>query len=159
MKKLLILALVASLIAGALIGPAAAGKKKKKKKKPQRVERVVEMEYQLAALGVGDPAGTGACPAATNSCGRAATGPEDRWVKVEITDATGTPTSFSLGQDTDPDALGTEKDLGEFCGSTGDEPIEIEPGFEILVFPWLLGPACQSAGTTGTVTMTISNLP
>lgn len=157
MKKTLIIALALSLVAGALAMPASA--KKKKKKKPVRVERVVETTYDLAAIGVGDPVGSGACPAATNSCGRAATGPDEKYVKVEIADATGLPVSFNLGQDTDPAALGTEHQLGRFCGTTGDEPIEIVPGAEILVFPWIFGPSCASVGTTGTVSFTISNLP
>lgn len=158
MKKSIVLVLALALIAGSFAAPAAA-KKKKKKKAPVRVERVVETVYDLAALGVGDPVGSGACPAATNSCGRAATGLDEKFVKVEITDATGLPVSFNLGQDTDPDTLGTEHQLGRFCGTTGDEPIEIVPGAEILVFPWAVGPACGSVGTTGTVSFTISNLP
>lgn len=157
MKKSVILVLVLGLIAGSFAAPAMA--KKKKKKKPARVERVVETAYELGALGVGEPLGTGACLAATNSCGRAATGPDEKFVTVEITDATGLPVSFSLGQDTDPAELGTEHDLGEFCGTTGDEPIEIVPGAEILVFPWTVGPACASVATSGTVAFTISNLP
>jgi hypothetical protein len=157
MKKTVVTFMVLALVGSALAAPAIAGKKKKKK--PVRVERVVETTYDLAALGIGAPAGTGACPAATNSCGRAATGLEEKYVVVEIADASGTATAFSLGQDTDPAALGTEHDLGEFCGTTGDVPIEIVPGAEILVFPWAAGPACASVGTTGTVTLTISNLP
>lgn len=156
MKKTIVAALAISLVAGALAMPATA---KKKKKKPARVERVVETTYDLAALGIGDPVGAGVCLGATNSCGRAPTGPDEKYVKVEIADATGLPTSFTLGQDTDPAALGTEHQLGEFCGTTGDAPIEIIPGAEILVFPWTAGPACAALGTTGTVTFTLSNLP
>ena len=156
MKKTLVVALAISLVAGALAMPATA---KKKKKKPARVERVVETVYDVAAIGVGSPLGVGACPAATNSCGRAAVGADEEYVKVEIADATGLPTSFTLGQDTDPGAVGTEHSLGVYCGTTGDEPIKILPGVEILVFPWAVGPACASLGTTGTVSFTLSNLP
>lgn len=154
MKKILVTAVVIGLVAGSLAAPAVA-----KKKKPKRVERVVETVYELPATGVGAPVGSGVCFGATNSCGRAAVGAGEKFVKVEITDASGLPVSFDLGQDTDPDAFGTEHDLGQFCGTTGDKPIEIVPGAEILVFPWMIGPSCASVGTTGTVTLTISNLP
>ena len=157
MKRFLVLALVLGLVAGALVGPATAGKKKKKKK-PKRVERVVETKYEAPAFGAAPP-GNGVCLRPTNSCGDIATGPKEKYVKVEITDATGLPVAFHLGQDTDPDALGTESSLGDFCGTTGDEPIEIEPGFTIVVFPWALGITCASVATQGTVTGTLSNLP
>ena len=151
MKKTLVLAILLGLLAGALFAPEAAAKKKKKK----RVERVVESEYQAPAIGT---TGNGACLNATNSCGRALPAAGEKYVKVEIDDATGTPVSFSLGQDSDPEALGTETDLGEFCGTT-DTFIALQDASEVVVFPWMLGPTCGAVATTGTVTFTFSNLP
>ena len=153
MRKAIIVALVLGLVAGSLSAPAVA-----KKKKPKKVERVVELTYDLGATGAGAPVGTGACLRPTNSCGDIPTGSTEKYVTVEITDAAGLPVAFSLTQDTDPDAIGSESDLGEFCGKT-EEPIAIEPGFTIVVFPWTVGPACGSVATTGTVKATLSNLP
>ena len=158
MKRSVVLLLVIGLLAGALTVPAEAAKKKKKKKKAQRVERVVEVDYQAPAIGISPP-GTGVCLRPTNSCGDIVIGAGELYAKVEITDATGTPVAFSLGQDTDPDTVGTEHDLGQFCGTTGDDPVALEPGFAIVVFPWALGPACGAVATQGTVKATLSNLP
>lgn len=157
MKKAIVIALVLGLVAGAMAAPATA-KKKKKKKKPVKVERVVETAYEAPAIGAAPP-GNGVCFRPTNSCGDIAVGPKERWVKVEIEDATGLPVAFHLGQDTDPDALGTESSLGDFCGTTGDEAIKIEPGYPIIVFPWAVGASCGAVATQGVVTATLSNLP
>jgi hypothetical protein len=156
MKKTLVLLVALGLIAGSFAAPATA--KKKKKKKPARVERVVEVKYEAPAIGASPP-GTGVCFRPTNSCGDIAVGADERFISVEITDLTGTPVSFNLGQDTDPDTLGTESSLGTFCGTTGDELIAIEPGFTVIVFPWAIGADCASVGTQGTVTATLTNLP
>ena len=153
MKRYIALLMVAMLALGLAGGSATA--KKKKKKKPKRVERVVTTEYQAPAIG----SGTGVCLRPTNSCGDIAVGLGEKYVKVEIEDATGLPVYFNLGQDTDPEALGTETSYGSFCGTTGDEPIQIQPGFALVVFPWLLGPTCPSVATQGAVTATLSNLP
>lgn len=150
MKRTLVLALLVGLVAGALFAPEASAKKKKKRK-----ERVVESQYQAPAIGT---TGTGICLNPTNSCGRALPGAGEKFVKVEIADQTGTPVSFSLGQDSDPEALGTETDLGDFCGTT-ETFIALQDASEVIVFPWMLGPTCASVATTGTVTFTFSNLP
>lgn len=153
MKKPLAVLLLLGLLAGALAaGPADAAKKKKKK--PKRVERVVEVVYQAPAIG----SGAGVCLRPTNSCGDIPIGLKEKFVKIEITDATGLPVFFGVGQDTDPDAVGTETSHGEFCGSTGDDPIEVLPGYTLIVFPWAVG-TCPGVATTGTVTATLSNLP
>jgi len=153
MRKAIVVALVLGLVAGALSAPAVA-----KKKKPKKVERVVEITYDAGATGVGSPVGTGVCFRPTNSCGDIPVGSTEKFITVELKDTSGLPVSFSLTQDTDPEALGSESDLGDFCGKT-DEPIQIEPGFTVIVFPWTLGPACGSVATSGTVSATLSNLP
>ncbi len=138
-----------------MVAPAEAGKKKK----PKRVERVAEIQYEAPAIGT--PSTVGVCFRPTNSCGDIATGSTESFVKMEIDDASGTAVAFTLGQDTDPDTFGTETTYGDFCGTTGDKPIQIEPGFPLIVFPWAFGDVvCPGAfGTQGTIKATLSNLP
>ena len=161
-KRALAVALMIGLLVGSLAIPAEAGKKKKKKKPAPvvRVERTVESVYQAPAIG--SPATGGACPNATNSCAELATGADDQYVKITVTDATGTPVAFSLAQDTDEATLGSEVDMGVFCGTTGDAPIKVQaPGVPVLSFVWAFGDVTCPGGvaTTGTVTGTFSNLP
>jgi len=151
MKKLLVFALVLGLVAGALSMPATA-KKKKKKKKPVRVERVAEGAYTGSGGGLyGNLSG--------NNFGGASfpTGSEEKYVTVEVTDASGTAISGSVGQDPDGDSFTDEK--GTYCGSTED-PISIEPGVDIVVYvdqgTCAGGP---SLVTQGTIKVTFSNLP
>jgi hypothetical protein len=149
MKKLLIFALVLGLVAGALSMPASA---KKKKKKPKRVERTAEGQYTGAAAGLYGNVGG-------NTIGgfSFATGSEEKYVKVEVTDATGTTISGSVGQDPDGDMQTDEK--GTYCGAT-EEPIQIEPGVDIVVY--VDQGTCNggpSVVTQGTIKVTLSNLP
>lgn len=155
MKRILVLMMVIGLIFGSI----ATADAKKKKKAPKKVERVVESKYEAPAIGA--PSGVGVCFRPTNSCGDIATGGEESWVKLEVIDATGTATAFTLGQDTDPDTPGTETTFGDFCGTTGDETIQIQPGLPLVVFPWAFGDVvCPGAfGTQGTIKATLSNLP
>jgi len=156
MKKSLVVLLILGLVASFAVAPAQAGKKKKKQ--PVKTTRVVESVYEAPALGIAPP-GSGVCLRPTNSCGDIATGGTEKYVTIEILDTTGTPVAFSLGQDTDPETFGTESDLGNFCGTTGDQPIEIEPGLPLVVFPWAIGVECKAIATQGTVKATLSNLP
>ena len=157
MKRFLVLFLILGLTAGSIATADAA----KKKKKVTRVSRTVELTYTLPGFGFAT-AGVG-CSPALGSCGEIPTGMDDKFIKVVITDATGTPTPFTLSQDTEPgDATNNiETTIGQFCGTTGDEPIEILPGFEITIFPWVWGDAvCPTGfGTTGTMSAELSNLP
>lgn len=162
MKRVFAVTVALGLLAGSLAMPAEAARRKKKRRAPAvvRVERTVESVYQAPALG--SPATGGGCLNATNSCAEIATGPDDQYVKVTVTDATGTPVAFSLRQDTDEATLGSEVDMGDFCGTTGDTPIKLQaPGVPLLTFVWLFGEATCPGGiaTTGTVTGTFSNLP
>ncbi|MGH2807466.1 MAG: hypothetical protein ACRDKT_09330 [Actinomycetota bacterium] len=152
MKRSFGIVLAFALALTAFGAPATA------KKKPKKTTRVAESNYEAPAIGIAPP-GTGVCFRPTNSCGDIATGATEKYLKVEIVDATGLPVAFSLGQDTDPDTFGTEKDLGQFCGNTGKKAIAIEPGLAIVVFPWAVGVECGSIATQGTVTATLSNLP
>jgi hypothetical protein len=155
-KRFLVLILALGLVFGSL-ATAEAGKKKKVKK----VSRTVELAY--AAPGFGFATAGAGCSPALGSCGEVPTSAEEKYIKVTLTDASGTPTAFQLSQDTEPgDATNTiETTIGTFCGTTGDEPIEILPGYEITIFPWVWGDAvCPTGfGTTGTMSVELSNLP
>ncbi|HWC14693.1 MAG TPA: hypothetical protein VG929_08860 [Actinomycetota bacterium] len=156
MKKIVVLLMVVGLVAGS-IATAEAGKKKKKK--PARVERVAESKYEAPAIGA--PSAVGVCFRPTNSCGDIATGAGEVWVRIDIKDASGTATAFTFGQDTDPNTPGTETIFGDFCGTTGDDLVQIQEGLPLVVFPWAFGDVlCPGAfGTQGTITATLSNLP
>jgi hypothetical protein len=146
MKRLLILALVVGLVAGALTAAEAAKKKKKK-------TRTAESTYEAPAIG----SGGGVCLGATNSCGNIATGPDERFVEIEIIDEAGFDVYATVGQDLDGDSL-TDSST-EICGKS-KEPIPIEPGVALTIFPWAVGqPDCPGVATTGTVKATLSNLP
>src|SRR3990170_591935 len=133
MRRTLAVALILGLLAGAMIAPAEAGKKKKKKKK---VTRKVEAVYQAPGFGTAS-VGIG-CSPALGSCGNFSIGQKEKWAKITLIDQTGTPTAFSVAQDTEPgDPTNTiETNHGTFCGTTGEEPIQILPGYEMTVFIW-----------------------
>ena len=163
MKKTLMVALALSLVAGALAMPAQA---KKKKKKPVRVEQIVEIPYQGGNAGVATPAYTGgAClvdPTQPFSCKSAIPESIDfKYVKVEVADASGQKAGGFISQgDTDGD--GISDGYGQFCGGHA-EPVEMTaPGSPVDIS--LYAGVCSDASgpsvvTTGTITVTFSNLP
>lgn len=156
MKKIIVMALVLGLVAGMAVSPATA-KKKKKKKKPVKVEREAFGTYDSPAIG--HPSAVAFCSGSTG-CAQIALEPKERWVKLEIEDATGLPVYALAGQDTDGDNFADVSFT--FCGSTGDEPIEVEPGYEINIFISAgpgAPPACAGVGTSGRVAAVLSNLP
>jgi hypothetical protein len=156
MKKFLSVALMIGLLTGAMVAPAEA-----KKKKAKRVSRIVEVPYSAPGFGTAS-VGIG-CSPALGSCGNIPIGPKDLFLKVTLTDQTGTPTAFNVAQDTEPgDPTNTiEEDHGTFCGTTGKTPIGLVPGAEITIFIWAWGDAvCPTGiGTSGTVKAQLSNLP
>ena len=158
MKKTFSVVLMIALVAGAF---AAAPAEAKKKKAPKRVTRVAEATYSAPAFGTASSPAV--CSPALGSCGEFAVGTADKYMKVEILDQTGTPTAFSVAQDTEPGdpANNYETSHGTFCGTTGDTPIKLVPGAAITVFISAWGDAvCPTGvGTTGTVKAEFSNLP
>jgi hypothetical protein len=157
MKRTFSVVMMIALVLGAF----AAGPADAKKKKPKKVTRIAEAAYTAPGFGTATQ-GVG-CSPALGSCGNFATGMNEKYLKVTLTDSSGTPTAFSVAQDTEPgDATNTiETNHGTFCGTTGDEPIKLVPGAEITVFIWAWGDAvCPTGfGTSGTVTAEFSNLP
>lgn len=156
MKKIIIIALVLGLVAGALAAPAAAGKKKKKKKNA-KVERTVEGSYMLPSLVIAG----GCAQQDAIGCVRFAVGAGEKFVTaVKITDDNGLPIYASIQQDTDGDAQ-ADNTVGAFCGELEGDALEFVPGANVDV--WILtpprDPTCPGQGTSGQVEITFSNKP
>ncbi|HEX2296783.1 MAG TPA: hypothetical protein VHN37_15930 [Actinomycetota bacterium] len=148
MKKLIVTGVVAALVAGALVAPAAAGKKKKPK------PRVAEAAYENPAVGipgvVGSPAAGGAFefPSMSN----------ENYISVEITDDGGGSVTFTMSQDSDPDNTGYEI-MGTWCGAT-EEPVQIVPGLPVRVSVYTTPgpdqPSCTGPATSGNIKATFT---
>lgn len=160
MKKAIVVALTAGLVAGAFVGPADAGKKKKVK----RVERVVEVDYAAPGIGVTTPAAAGGiCPFAdptSQECIEIPLQLGEKYVKIEIADAAGQKVAGYISQgDTDGDSI---SDLyGDFCGGH-PEPIALQSSSAPVRVSFYNGAktdCAPSLATTGTITATFSNLP
>ncbi len=152
MRKTFTVLLIFGLLAGAFMAPAEAAKKKKKAK-----PRTAETRYEGPGYGVA-PFGGFCSPGISVGCVEFATGPEEQWVVVEITDDIGPSTYGVVGQD--PDGDNSSERGGEFCKKT-DEAIQIQPGVPITVFVWngRCSTAEPSIVTTGTVKATFYSSP
>lgn len=162
MKKAVLVALTAGLLAGALAGPADAGKKKKPV--PVKVERVVEIEYEATGIGVATPVRTaGVCPfadAAAQTCVEAALQAGEKYVKVEVKDATGQKQYGFISQG-DVDGDGISDGYGTFCGAH-PEAVELASAsapVRVSFYPGATADCAPSIASTGTVVYTFSNLP
>jgi hypothetical protein len=161
MKKAIVVAITAGLIAGAFVGPADAGKKKKK---PVRVERVVEVDYAAPGIGVTTPAAAGGiCPFAdptTQQCIEIPLQVGEAYVKIEIADAAGQTVAGYISQG-DVDGDGISDLYGDFCGAH-PEPIELMSAsapVRVSFYNGATADCAPSLATTGTITATFSNLP
>lgn len=152
MKRLIAVGLVMGLMFG-MVASAEAGKKKKA---PKKTTREAESVYDTPAIG--HPDVIVGCSGSTG-CASFAIGPTERFIMLEITDSAGLPVYGSASQDLDGDNFG---DVGfNFCGKT-EEPMPVEPGFELNIFISAAGgtsPPCAGAATSGVVKALISNLP
>ena len=155
MKKVLSVALVIGLLAGAYAMPADA---KKKKKKVVKVTREVQGTYAAPATVVGNCTQTDGI-----GCMTIPSGSEERFLTAKVTDSSGQPVLVSVDADLDGDAQ-SETNYGTFCGET-TEPIEIDPGAQIIFWVSAVTDAADRAGcppgqgTSGTLDVTFSNLP
>ena len=165
MKKTLTVVLMLALIAGAFAA-APAQAKKKKKKAPVRTERVVEIEYVMGGIGISSPAASGGiCPMTEPGSGECIEVPvlsaAEKYIKVEIADALPTTIAGFISQgDTDGDGIG---DLyGDFCGGH-EAPIALEGAGAPVRISFYAGTCADGSGvsfpTTGTITVTFSNMP
>jgi hypothetical protein len=156
MKRILILMMIFGLVLGSIA--TADAKKKKKPAAAAKVERVVDGAYDAPSLlVVGTCAQTGAV-----GCVSIVTGAEEAFAQAEVTDQTGQPVFVSAQADTDGDS-NDDLIIGSFCGKT-ETPLQFPGGTEVHFWigvtpdPAIAGCA-PGAGTTGTIKVTLSNLP
>lgn len=158
MKRAGIVCVLFALLIGTPVGPADAAKRR-----PEKVTREAEETYGLPWLGTPSvPAGACVSWAGVgNPCPTFPISKSERWVTMEVTDASGTPTAFKIYQITAGD-LNVEVTPvgGPFCGSSGKDPVELTPGLTVHIKVYALGEAvCPgSVGTSGTVRGVFSNV-
>lgn len=163
MRRFLVLFLVLGLVLGSVATAEGAKKKKKKKKKKLvRIERVVEVKYDHPGIGV---APLGGYPTSFPESSEIGTSADDRFLKIEVADQSGQKVWGFISQG-DLDGNGVNDDgYATFCGAH-EEPVEVaQPGTPILGIYAYSGTCGASFGgapsimTTGTITITFSNLP
>lgn len=161
MKKTLTIVLMLALVAGAFAAAPAQAKKK-----AVRTERVVEIEYVMGGIGISSPAASaGVCPMTEPGSGECIEVPilslKEKYIKVEIADALPTTIAGFISQgDTDGDGI---SDLyGDFCGAH-EAPIALEGAGAPVRISFYPGTCADGSGvsfpTTGTITVTFSNMP
>jgi hypothetical protein len=162
MKRTIVVALTVGLVAGVFaIAPAEA----KKKKKVVRVERVVEIPYTLGGIGVASPVRTGGVcltdPTMPASCKEAPLQAGETYVKVEVTDASGTTVPGFISQgDTNGD--GISDGYGQFCGAHAEAVALTDSAAPvgISMYPGVCSDATGGGiPTQGTIVVTFSNMP
>ncbi|MEA2499005.1 MAG: hypothetical protein QOH26_1410 [Actinomycetota bacterium] len=142
MKKTIAVILMTALIGAAFIAaPADAGRKRNRK---------VTGVYNGGA-------GVGTIYAINFGGAKFPTKSTERYVKVKLTDATGQPVGFSVGQD--PDGDSSADILGKGCGKTKGS-VPIQGGVDVIIFVGELE-ACgdPTIGTQGEIAAVFSNLP
>lgn len=156
MRKTISMVLMTALVVGALSAPAAeAGKKRIKKRR-------ASASYTIGATGTGD---TGGFCLNDLSCVRFSTKPTEKFVKLVIKDASGTPVGASVSHP-DQNGDGFSEPIADICGKS--KKLRIQGGAEVIVFPWTgpstgatesLGgaPPCAGVATTGTVKALFTN--
>jgi hypothetical protein len=151
MKRFLIMFMVLGLVAGSVATAEA-----KKAKKPIRVERTVEGSYgpfPAPVTGCNEPLGAWACL-------RIPTHATEAFFTAKVKDVHGQPVFVEV------DAFGENghSNVARFCGEM-NEPIRFEPGAELVFYValpvWGVQLECpaHSIKTTGTISVTLSNLP
>lgn len=140
------------VIALALVAPAAA--------RPAPGPRQVEDTYQTPSVAIQAPTGQSAYACSTRDmnghsnvgCLTFSTRYGERYVDIEITDASGLPVPAWVGHEGVP-GVG-----GEICGVT-EKPIRIVPGLtlDVWIYPTIVDPLCPGTGTTGTVRAVFSS--
>ena len=159
MKKVLGVALIVGLLATAFVMPAEAGKKKAK---PRKVEATYGPMVGFAAGGMAG----GFCmfnygaDFADNPCVEFVPKASEKYVKVSVTDATGTKVFGFISQgDVDGDGVGDG--YGTFCGAHkraealqgGATPVRVS------FYPGACEDGSPSLPTTGKVTVLFSAKP
>ncbi len=152
MRRIIAVTLGLTLVT-ALLGAAPVAAKKK----PKKVVRTYSEPYEASSVGSADASGT--C-VDTNGCVFLGVGPTENYLSFEVVDDTGLPVAVTVGQDSDT-SDGFITRIADVCGKT-EEPIQIQPGLQVTIWIWALPSAtlqCFGAGTTGSFTAKLSNLP
>ena len=168
MKRLVTVAVVIGLLAGAMGAPAEAGKKKKKPA-PVKVDRVVEFEYKCPCgvkIGPANNAGPGfqlGSATGDNIGGGPVTfNPStEKYLTAKAVDSSGQPIWVNIAMDLDPATPTVNDTVGSFCGET-KEPIELadtESEFRVFINSGLCDDATPALALGGTITFTLSNMP
>ncbi len=153
MKRFLILFTALGLIAVSVASAEA-------KKPPKRVERTVEGTYNTQFVPYGSQLAS-MCDNATG-CVIIDTRPDEAYFTAKVTDAHGQPVPVTVFSN---DSNGYGRAYGTFCGET-EEPIPFDRGDGLWFSPGYWDPGLPSwancspgFGTTGTISVTLSNLP
>jgi hypothetical protein len=153
MKRSLILLMLLGLIAGSVSTAEA-----KKTVKPVRVERTVEATYTGPWL----PFGNWDCaPSDHRGCVTITTGPRESFLTGKVTDAHGQPVLVKVWSEYESSGA-RPIFYGSFCGETTD-PVRFPAGVTLKLWVGYFDPSVPECGvglaTTGTVDVTLSNLP
>ena len=158
MKRFVVLFMVLGLMAGSVA--TAEAKKKKKKVRPveRRVERTVTGNYESPFVSNV----TGCNPAGRQwGCLSIAAEGKESFLTAKVSDAHGLPVQV----DVYAERQGRNNDLlGSFCGET-TSPIAFPRGTKLHVWvglAWIndyVHPDCPAYPSTGTISVTLSNLP
>ncbi len=155
MKRTGVVGFVFVLLVGTLVAPAVAAKRK-----PRKVTREAVMTYDYPTFAsASGPADYGVCYPCHPDFPTSA---HERWVTVSVEDAVGpAPVAFSIWEVAPDGYQQPVEGGGPFCGSSGEQPVEIRPGYEVFVYVYASGDVVCPGGfaTTGTVTAVFSNVP
>lgn len=151
MPKTFATAVFLSLVVAVFLAPAAeAEAEAKKKKKPKRVERTtrtVSAEYTTSGS-VSLAIGTASVCAQDQGCLSFLSQDGEKYVSLEVADATGTPSPFLV-----------DTSNAAYCGATV-APIWLNGAAEVnITMASVSLPDCTGVATTGTISATFSNLP
>jgi hypothetical protein len=144
MKRFVILLMITGLVAGSVATAEA------KKKKPKPYVRVVEGTYTNPAPGIGGVV-------THNGQGgqlQVPTAAREYYMSVEVTDDSGQASYFGIAAD--------GSIIGGGCGKT-ETPFEITPGtaynITVTMGPGLEAPSCVGIATSGTIKVTLTEVP
>ena len=156
MKRSLIVLVVLGLIAGLVATANARGR-------PRLVQRNVQGSYATQFVPFGGLVTRTCAQSDAVGCVRIQTRAGESFFTARVSDAHGQPVLVTV---TGPGSNVDWIEYGTFCGET-KEPISFDPGvelsFHIGYWDWPLPVALTSCppmfGTTGTISVTLSNLP
>lgn len=158
MKRFLIMFMVLGLVAGSVATAEA------KRKRPHRIERNVVGTYGTQFVPFSGLVTSPCAQEGAIGCVTVEARAEEKFLTAKVTDAHGQPVLVTVDS-WDPYSE-TSIQYGSFCGET-EKPIRFPQGVELrfspgywdpyLPTPWAHCP--PGFGTTGTISVTLSNLP